>query len=270
MRARILIDNISQNGLISEWGLSVWIEHEGQKILLDAGTSGRFVQNARAMGISLEDVDIGVLSHAHFDHANGIEAFFAVNQKAKFYLRAGTKENCYGKKGIFSRYIGPRRGMMVRHAGRFAYADGKFALMPGVWLLPHSTQGLEKIAARSGLYVRRGLRLVPDNFAHEQSLVLETDAGLVIFNSCSHAGPDNIIAEVESAFPGRKIHALIGGLHLYRLTDAEVRALADRIRQTGIERVLTGHCTGDRAYAVLREELGDMVQQLYTGMEIEV
>jgi len=120
------------------------------------------------------------------------------------------------------------------------------------------------------LYVRRWMRMRPDNFSHEQSLVFETERGLVIFNSCSHAGPDNIIAEVRAAFPGRKIYALIGGLHLYKLTDDEVRGLAERIRETGIELVCTGHCTGDRGYEVLREELGAGVQQLFTGMEIEV
>jgi 7,8-dihydropterin-6-yl-methyl-4-(beta-D-ribofuranosyl)aminobenzene 5'-phosphate synthase len=100
--------------------------------------------------------------------------------------------------------------------------------------------------------------------------VLETENGLVIFNSCSHAGPDNIIAEVSAAFPGKKICALIGGLHLYKLTDEEVRAFADRLRKTGVKKVLTGHCTGDRAFVVLKEELGETVEQLYTGMEIEV
>lgn len=270
MLARVLIDNISRDALISEWGLSVWIEHNGRNILLDTGTTGRFAENAKQMGIALETADVGVLSHAHYDHANGIDAFFAVNAHAKFYLRAGTKERCYGKKGWKYHYNGIRRGLLMEYADRIVYAQGNYALCPGAWLIPHSSPGLEKIAARSGLYVRRGLRMVPDDFSHEQSLVLETEQGLVIFNSCSHAGPGNIIAEVRSAFPGMKIYALIGGLHLYKLTDAEVRTLAAHIRETGIELVCTGHCTGDRGFEVLREELGAGVQQLYTGMEIEV
>ena len=92
----------------------------------------------------------------------------------------------------------------------------------------------------------------------------------MIFNSCSHAGPDNIISEVRAAFPGQKIAALIGGLHLYKLTDDEVRAFAGRLRATGVQRVFTGHCTGDRAFEVLKEELGDIVSQLRTGLEIEI
>jgi len=270
MLARVLIDNISRDALISEWGLSIWIEYNGRNILLDTGTTGRFAENAKNMGIALETAEMGVLSHAHYDHANGMDAFFALNSRAKFYLRAGTKERCYGKKEGKYHYNGIRKGLLRQYADRIVYASGNYNLCHGVWLIPHSSEGLEKIAARSGLYVRRGLRMRPDDFSHEQSLVLETEKGLVIFNSCSHAGPDNIIAEVRAAFPGRKIYALIGGLHLYKLTDDEVRGLAERIRETGIELVCTGHCTGDRGYEVLREELGAGVQQLFTGMEIEV
>ena len=35
-----------------------------------------------------------------------------------------------------------------------------------------------------------------------------------------------------------------------------VRELADRIRKTGIRRICTGHCTGERAMEILKEELG--------------
>lgn len=270
MIAKILIDNIAPEGFIGEWGLSVWIEYNGKNILLDTGTTGVFAENARKLGVDLAKADVGVLSHAHYDHANGMDAFFDANFHAKFYLRAGTKEHCYGKKGWRYHYNGIQKGLIRRHADRISYAQGNFALLPGVWLIPHSMPGLEKIAARSNLYVRRGLRMVPDDFSHEQSLVLETDRGLVIFNSCSHAGPANIIAEVTAAFPGRKIHSLIGGLHLYKLTDDEIRTIAAAIRESGIQQVCTGHCTGDRGYQVLREELGDIVCQIQTGMTIEV
>ncbi len=61
------------------------------------------------------------------------------------------------------------------------------------------------------MYQKTKLGWKPDNFCHEQSLVLDTDSGLVIFNSCSHGGVVNIINEVKAAFPEQKITALIGG-----------------------------------------------------------
>lgn len=270
MRAKVLIDNIAHDEFIAEWGLSIWIEYEGHALLLDTGATGCFARNADAMGVDLSRVEAGVLSHAHYDHANGIDAFFERNAHAKFYLRYGARENCYGRKDGKYHYNGVRKGMLREYAGRFEYVRGNFRLIDGAWLIPHSSAGLEKIAARSGLYVRRGLRRVPDDFSHEQSLVFETQRGLAIFNSCSHAGPDNIVAEVAAAFPEKKICAYVGGLHLSKLADDEVRDLALRMRETRVEHFFTGHCTGERAFELLKAELGERVEQIYTGMEIEV
>ena len=139
-----------------------------------------------------------------------------------------------------------------------------------VSLVPHSTPGLEEIAKRVDLYIKENGRLRPDSFAHEQSLVFDTEKGLVIFSSCSHGGADNIIREIEVAFPGKQLYAMLGGFHLYKSSQGEVRALADRIRKTGIRKIYTGHCTGEPAFAILKEELGDCAEQLYTGMEIEL
>jgi 7,8-dihydropterin-6-yl-methyl-4-(beta-D-ribofuranosyl)aminobenzene 5'-phosphate synthase len=65
------------------------------------------------------------------------------------------------------------------------------------------------------MFVRTDSGFKPDDFSHEQSLVLETDMGLIIFNSCSHGGAVNIINEIKSTFPGKHIYGLIGGFHLF-------------------------------------------------------
>lgn len=270
MYARILIDNLTRDHLKPEWGLAVYLEYEGHKILLDTGASGRFAENAEACQIPLEQVEFGVLSHAHYDHADGMAAFFEQNATAPFYLRKGTLENCYGKKWIFHKYIGIHRGFLKKYQDRIIYADGNYEIIPGVSLIPHSTEGLEEIAKGVDLYIKKNGRLYPDSFLHEQSLVFDTERGLVIFNSCSHGGADNIIQEIAAAFPDKQMYALIGGFHLYKSSEEAVHALADRIRKTGIQKVYTGHCTGDTAFRILKEELGDCTSQIYTGMEIEL
>ena len=268
MIAKVLTDNLTKSALEPEWGLSLYLEYEGRKILLDTGASGRFLKNADACGIPIEQVEFGVLSHAHYDHADGMGAFFARNQNAVFYLQESCREDCYGKKGWFHKYIGLHRGFLKKYHQRIRYVSGDKELFPGIRLIPHHTEGLEKIARSVNLYRRQGRKLVPDSFSHEQSLVFETDQGLVIFSSCSHGGVDNIIREVQEACPGTSIYAMVGGFHLFKTPAEEVRALAGRIRETGIQRLYTGHCTGQKAFDILREELGDAVVQLYTGMEI--
>lgn len=268
MKATVLIDNLTRGALAAEWGLSIYIEYNGHKILLDTGASGRFARNAAALGIDLGAVECVVLSHAHYDHANGLAAFFAHNAAAPVYLREGTEENCYGKRWIFHKYIGIQRGYLKKYADRFIYAESRREILPGVTLLAHSTEGLEEYGRKNYLYIRENRRYLPDSFDHEQSLIFDTEKGLAVFSSCSHAGADNIIQEALDAFPGKKIYAMVGGFHLYHTSPEDVRAFANRLRSTGVEKIYTGHCTGDAAFRILREELGEQAVQLRTGMEI--
>lgn len=268
MRAIVLIDNITKNEWKAEWGLAVYIEYDGHKILLDAGTTGAFAENADAMGIDLSQVEFGVLSHAHYDHADGLAAFFERNQQAKFYLRAGSEENCYKQESDTYRYIGIHEGYLNRFAERISYVEGDFSPVPGVTLVPHKTEGLKEIGRKAHMYVWKNGGWHADSFDHEQSLVFDTERGLVIFNSCSHGGADNIIREVGKTWPDKNIYALFGGLHLFESSDEDVYALAERVRETGIEKIYTGHCTGDRAMEILKAELGEKVGQIYTGLEI--
>jgi 7,8-dihydropterin-6-yl-methyl-4-(beta-D-ribofuranosyl)aminobenzene 5'-phosphate synthase len=56
---------------------------------------------------------------------------------------------------------------------------------------------------------------------------------------------------------------------LYKSSEEDIRTLAVRTKETGIQKIITGHCTGDEAFVMLKEELGDIVEQMYTGMELE-
>lgn len=278
MKVQVLIDNISSftegerpRKLFGEWGLSVYVEFEGKRYLLDTGASHLFAKNAGVMGVDLSKVDIGILSHAHYDHANGMAKFFALNKTAPFYVRKGVAENCYHAHKLFGRltyheYIGIHKGWLKRFADRIRYAEGDMQIAPNVYLVPHKTAGLENIGERAHLSVKENGKFRYDSFDHEQSLVFDTPQGLIVMNGCSHAGADNIVKEIEATFPGKKIYALLGGFHLFRYKDDVVRAFAERLRALDVQKIYTGHCTGDRAYAILHDVLGDRVQQMRCGM----
>ena len=279
MKIQVLIDNIAgmcgPRKLFGEWGLSVYVEYDGLKVLLDTGASHLFSKNANVMGIDLSQVDIGVLSHAHYDHANGMAKFFALNKTAPFYLRKGAGENCYHTHKLLGRftyhyYIGIHKGWLERFADRIRFVEGIAEIAPGITLVPHSTAGLERIGEMAHLSVKENGKYRYDSFAHEQSLVFDTPQGLFVMNSCSHAGADNIVKEIEAAFPGKKIYALLGGFHLFRYPDERVRAFAERLRELDVQKIYTGHCTGDRAYGILRDVLGERAEQMYTGLSIEI
>lgn len=268
MRATVLTDNTGNNELAGEWGLSFYIEYRDQKILLDAGQSGLFAENAEKLGINLTDVDYAVLSHAHYDHVDGMPVFLEKNRTAKLYIKKPCGENCYDLKEGRMKYIGIMKGFLEKYKDRIVYVSGECRPGSGIWLIPHSRQTMEEAGEREHMYLKEESGWVPDCFAHEQSLVFEEESGLVVFNSCSHGGAANIISEVSAAFPGRKIRAMIGGFHLYNKSEQYVRALTEKLRATGVEEIYTGHCTGEEGYRIMRDVLGNMVHPLEVGLRI--
>lgn len=269
MKVTVLVDNISKENMVGEWGLCIHIEYGDKKILLDTGASGLFLRNAEKLGINIKNTDYAILSHAHYDHADGMKNFFEINDTAKFYLRSGCEENCYIKKWFLHKYIGIPKNILNEYKERIVYTKGDYTLFPGVSLIPHKTKGLSEVGKKNMMYIRNKRSWTPDDFSHEQSLVFETSSGLVIFNSCSHGGADHIINEVATTYPDKKIKALVGGFHIYNKSKAEVRELARRIKMTEIETIYTGHCTGKRSFNILKEELGEMVHPLSVGLVIE-
>ena len=260
----VIIDNNGTAELAGEWGLCLYIEYQEKKILYDTGRTGLLLSNAAALGIDLSSVDYGVLSHAHHDHGNGIPFFLSVNDHAPLYLQEPCIRKYYGGWGAERHYIGLPVGVPENCMDRVQLVKGKKELSPGICLVPHEEE-LSSVGRRNRLYVLKDGRYHVDDLSHEQSLVFDTPKGLVIFNGCCHGGADRIIREAMNAFPGRKPYAVIGGFHLFTKTEKEVRALARSIRETGITRVITGHCTGEVAYAALAEELGERLEALSVG-----
>ncbi len=261
----VLIDNVASEPLAAEWGLSILIEADGRKILLDTGASKLFAQNAESLGIQLADVDMGVLSHAHYDHADGMDTFFALNSDAPFFVREGSCENCYGMKDGKMRYNGIRSGILKEYEARIQYVSGTQLIGDGIWLIPHRKSDYSSVALRNDLYTMHDGELFPDDFVHEQSLVIEMKNGLIVFNSCSHTGMGNILADIQELLGRHDIIAYVGGLHLYKMTDAEIIKLCEEIQHTFIQHILTGHCTGEHAFNILKAHLGDRVEQFSSG-----
>ena len=280
MKVTVLVDNRDGEGLKGEWGLSFYIEYENEtgdgsrppvsRILLDAGLSGLFARNAAKLGIDLESVDCAVLSHAHDDHANGLDVFLEINDRAKLYVAGACDENCYDLVEGRMIYAGIPKGLLKRHAGRTVKAAPDMRIGEGIRLLGHTTPGLEELGESEGMYLRTAAGYIPDDFRHEQSLVFERPGGVVIFNSCSHAGADNIINEVMQVYPDKRILAMIGGFHLFNKSDEYIRAFACRLKETGAEGIYTGHCTRERAMEILAEELGDKLHAFRTGLVFEL
>lgn len=271
MKITVLAENTGWEACGGEHGLSLYIETKDKNILLDAGQSSLFFDNAQKLGVDLKKVDFAVLSHSHYDHADGFDTFFENNTDAKLYVNHNSCEDFYADDEEGQEYIGPKKGMLGQYKDRIVYVDKEcYDIDEGMYLVAHSTKGLEAIGKKANLYKMVDGVLVPDDFNHEQSFVVETQGGLVIFNSCSHGAPANIIKEVLKNLGNKKIYSYIGGFHLSHYPDEDVNEFADTLQSLDVERIITGHCTGERAFDILKCKLGDRVEKMHSGLVIEL
>lgn len=280
MVVTVLVENTTADERCkAEHGLSLYIEIGGKKYLLDAGQSGAFAENADRMGVGLSEVEFAVLSHGHYDHAGGFGAFLERYPEKKIYAMEKARAKYCSNSGGALHEIGIPENVYPAYKESFCFVNGAKEIAEGIYIIPHATEGLEKIGKRSGLFQKRGEEIVSDDFAHELSLVFDTEKGLVVFNSCSHGGLSNILREVQVCLPDKEIYAFFGGLHMKGMkngeeicafSEEEVRELAKEVKEQGLRRLYTGHCTGGPGYLLLEKYLPEMLGKLSTGAVIEI
>jgi len=279
MKITILSDNTaiptgktcSDNELAPEWELSVYIEYGERKILLDFGASGIFAENAAKLGIDLASVDTAALSHAHYDHSDGMDRFFELNGSAPVYIAAGCGEDCYSASGGYH-YIGIKPGMLEKYAPRLIRVPGNelYPTGEGIYLFPHILPDAGELGRGAAMYRETDEGRIYDDFSHEMSLIFVTERGPVVFSSCSHIGADNVLRLVSAALGGSRIYAFVGGLHLFRSDEKEAMRVAERLANSDLKLLVTGHCTGETALELLNERMGERLLVTYPGMTAEL
>jgi 7,8-dihydropterin-6-yl-methyl-4-(beta-D-ribofuranosyl)aminobenzene 5'-phosphate synthase len=104
--------------------------------------------------------------------------------------------------------------------------------------------------------VRTPEGLVEDTIPEDQSLVFDTDQGLVILAGCGHAGIVNTVEYARKVVRAAPIHAIVGGLHLYALNDERLNWTADQLKANGLANLVGAHCTGIEAVYRIRQRAG--------------
>lgn len=281
MKVTVLIENHDDRegrGLATEHGLALLVDTEGGSFLLDTGSSGRFLENARRLGRRIDDVASAAISHGHYDHGGGIRAFLEENPRAPVFVQRGAFEGHFASDGQAARRsIGLEPDLIERHRERFVLVDESAEMLPGV-RLEATIAGSHPLPRDTGRFLRsEATASRPDDFSHEMMVVVREGGGLVVLSGCSHRGVLNVLETAERRYPGEPVRALLGGFHLMdpapgREGEPEgeiVRIGRLLLAREGL-RVWTGHCTGPRALAILQRELGDRMELLSTGMVVEI
>lgn len=273
MKITVLMENTTMLPDLSvKHGLSLFIETNQFKILFDTGPNADFLQNAKKLKVNIEDVDIMVLSHGHYDHGGGIKAFLESNKKAKIYANKKVFGDYYSEveQGV-RKYIGLDKNLQKQN--RFIYGDGDREIKEGILLFDHIPQKDYCSKANSILYKEEANNYINDNFLHEQNLVIKENKKNILIAGCAHSGIVNIINAIEERM-GEKLDYVIGGFHLYSKiqkyceTKEYLNKLAKRLLETNII-FYTCHCTGTEQFQLLKEIMKDRIFYLSTGEKKE-
>lgn len=264
MRLTVLVDNNAREGLTAAHGLSLYIETDGRRILFDFGPDGALLlKNAEALGIDLKSVDMAALSHGHSDHAGGLEAFLTVNERAPVYVQKQALEGHFVDKGKGLRDLSADATLPERFPKRIRKV---FAIiLPEDGLYFFALVPLKHPAGKAHDWFFSGSmdKPVPDDFKHEMHLLVHEGPDWYLFAGCAHQGIQNILEHAADLI-GVMPKAVFGGLHLMDEDAETVAATGAALQAMGVD-VYTDHCTGDAAYAQLKDLLGDRIHRFQAG-----
>lgn len=242
MKIVSLIENTTQRpDMLTEHGLSLYIETEHHKILFDMGLSDRFAENAQALGIDLSQVDIAILSHGHYDHGGGLKKFLQINDRAPVYLH---KEAFLPHYNSTETYIG--LDPELQDCPRLIFTEDSWQLDTGLLLMSCNQLQRKHKFGHFGLTRLQDGEYIPDDFRHEQYLLIEEAGKKILISGCSHKGILNI---VEWFSPD----ILVGGFHFFKMELGKELSDAAKQLNTCATEFYTCHCTGTEQYAFIQK-----------------
>jgi 7,8-dihydropterin-6-yl-methyl-4-(beta-D-ribofuranosyl)aminobenzene 5'-phosphate synthase len=256
-----LSENTANYGFLAEWGLSILVEVDGLRILMDSGLSFSVVHNAQLMGIDLSTIDRIVLSHGHADHTGGLCDVLKIKGKveviahpdiwaSQYTRRDGQKEEQY--IGIpFSREELESRGARF-NLTREPASISEHIMTTGEIPMLSAYEEVE-----NNLFAKEDGVLRQDPLADDLALVIDTEFGLVVILGCAHRGIVNTLRCAQNLTGKELVYAAIGGTHLFRASEERIGHTIADLKQMGIQKLGVSHCTGFHASARLAQEFED-------------
>ncbi len=274
-----LVENTEgSSGCEFKHGLSFYIETKGHKILMDLGPSEISLNNAKKLGIDLSKVDTVILSHGHYDHSGGIMPFSEINSSAVIYLQESADKDYYADDGDFLieedryRYIGIDKSIMDLSQVKIIKGDYKIDDELSLFTIKNRTHELP--STNNNLKIKVNDMFVPDSFIHEHYLVISEDDKKILISGCAHNGILSILDEYIAIY-GNAPDMVISGFHLKKKTDytddelREIIGIAKELKKYPTKFV-TCHCTGIPAYMVMKNIMGDQLDYVHSGDEVNL
>lgn len=264
-----LVENTScHEGCGAVHGLSLDIVTPKHHILFDMGPNALFLENAKALGIDITQADLGVLSHGHYDHGGGLALFCKRNPGAIILASSRAFRSYAARDGDTYRDIGLDAKVYWKYEMRFQHVfgwyDEELFLFDDVGDNEFETYASTSLLEKT----ESGYRLDP--FEHEQNLIVSCEGKLVLVAGCAHRGIVPILRRAEEHME-REMDWVIAGFHLTNPglgidePASLIRAVGEELSKRKKTRYITGHCTGEGPYLILKGILGDRLDTMPSG-----
>lgn len=219
--------------LTTSWGFGCVVRTKNTTLLFDTGSSSSILlSNMEKMGIAPKEIDLVAISHGHGDHLGGLEGFLGENNEVTVYIPSSLPDST--------------RKMIERQGASYQNVSNSIQISENIYTTGELGIGIK-----------------------EQSLIVDTNKGLVVVTGCAHPGVVNIAQEATNLLE-KEIYLVMGGFHLVGSSDGELRTIVSKFREIGVKKVAPSHCSGDRCRELFAKEYGEDYIKSGVGKIIKV
>lgn len=269
----VLVDNKAENGLLSEHGLAFLIEHKGKRLLFDNGQNEALFFNAEKLNITLNNIDIIILSHGHYDHGGNLKALLLANPNADFYAHPDCLQTRYSlHKGKAPRTISLSEET-IEAIKAFPDKQTFFITQPtevieDLWLTGEIPR-LSEVEDTGGPFFLDKEKKQVDLIADDMSLYIKTEQDMTVICGCCHSGIINTLDFIKKKTDNSTtIKYLIGGLHLLNANKLRLQTTISYLNQANINNLYAAHCTGDNTMLLLFSEFKNNFFTVKAGLNL--
>jgi 7,8-dihydropterin-6-yl-methyl-4-(beta-D-ribofuranosyl)aminobenzene 5'-phosphate synthase len=253
-RVTVLCDNASADPRCGcEWGLALAVDLDEHGLWLwDTGQTDLFLKNASVLGLDLGKARGLALSHGHFDHTGGLSALGAATSFCgMIHAHPACAQARFANDKGRPKPIGPPNILPA-----FVPAGPLTVLAPGLTLLTGIPRAPGNFQAVQGFSLDPA-GTEPDPVPDDAFLVMDSLSGPVVILGCCHSGLANSLACARERLGLERVHAVLGGLHLFQAGPEALEETARALESFKVRRLIAGHCTGPDRLASLKDHLPD-------------
>lgn len=262
MKCVVLCDN---NTLIDRYYLAepafcLYLEEKEDRILFDTGYSDVFMINAEKMGIDLSKVNKIVFSHGHNDHTGGLVYF-----KQKYGLlgiEIYAHPDTFKPRQFEGLSIGsPLSLESLEQSGAILKISKKTMKIADNLFFLGEIEPKCKFEKRYSIGTMKNKE---DYMLDDTGIVYKCNNGLVIMSGCSHSGICSIIETAKMITNESKIHAILGGFHLFDKNERLFSTIS-YLKACKAKKIIPCHCASLNAKIEIGKVLD--IEEIGSGTE---